>query len=301
MLTRRIASVLAGVVLAFAPVILFATPAAASPCPEGFWCVRDGTIVPATGGGGGTGSDPGSCEAFGRPISCNHPRYGWYAGICDGNARGYVAPSPRSDQPSPSGADADGAWYVYTCVQYSGSGLEFGPLYETDTWYEATHSPEDTVYDALAMLRLDPPDIGLAPEPSGAGLVGLPVWMWTGDVDNTWGQRSEQVTDGPITVTIWAEAAQIEWDMGNGEQRSCRSPGTPYQVEYGNTPSPDCGYDEGYSAPSRDLPGGVYQVTATTTWLVTWETTTGGLQGDLEVTSESTATVRINELQVLIS
>jgi hypothetical protein len=99
-----------------------------------------------------------------------------------------------------------------------------------------------------------------------------------------------------LTVTIRAQAVSIAWDMGDGHTVTCDNPGTPYEPRFGNQPSPTCGYV--YTTPSRDRPGGVFPVVATTTWRVTWEG--GGESGAYTVVRQSAPTpVRIGELQVV--
>ena len=61
--------------------------------------------------------------------------------------------------------------------------------------------------------------------------------------------------------------------------------------------SPTC--DHVYEAPSVGQPNDAYTVTATSTWEITW--TGGGTSGALTVTRSSTTTVRIGELQVLVT
>ncbi|MCX5078577.1 hypothetical protein OG321_39860 [Streptomyces sp. NBC_00424] len=36
------------------------------------------------------------------------------------------------------------------------------------------------VHQAVERLLLEGPDIGIVPRPEGTGLVGMPVWMWSG-------------------------------------------------------------------------------------------------------------------------
>jgi hypothetical protein len=61
--------------------------------------------------------------------------------------------------------------------------------------------------------------------------------------------------------------------------------------------SPDCGYR--YEQPSWDRLDDVYQVTATTTWEITW--VGGGRSGRLVETRSSSIAWPVGELQVLVS
>jgi hypothetical protein len=316
---RRPAAFAAAVVVASAGVVAgTATPAGAAPCPANFICIGDRVFVPRSGGGGGGGG--GGCTWDGQAIPCTHPEYGWYVGACDTTVLSDLRPELREigrlfvmlpapgwyDGPPPAGAAGSGGWYVETCAVYTDEGPQSdAPAYygRSAVWFatsaDAVAILEDLAAEALAAIGPRGAQIGLAPDPDGAGLVGLPVWMWTGVSATTWGPATATATDGPISVQVTARVQSIDWDMGDGTVVTCTTPGTPYSVEYGNTSSPDCGHR--YLAPSRDEPDGMYQVTATSHWVAEWEITTGGLTGTIEADRTSDVTVRINEMQVLIS
>jgi hypothetical protein len=316
---RRPAAAVAVVVVVSAGVVAgTATPAAAESCPANFICIGDRVFVPRYGGGGAGGG--GGCSWGGQAIPCTHPEYGWYVGECDATDWANARPEVREigrlyvklpepgwyDGPPPDEAAGSGGWYLETCALYTDAGPQYDDppyFYRSAVWFatsaDAVAILEDLAAEALAMIGPRGADIGLAPNPAGAGLVGLPVWMWTGVSDTTWGPATATASDGPISVQVTARVRSIDWDMGDGTVVTCTAPGTPYSVEYGNTSSPDCGHR--YLVPSRDEPDGRYQVTATSHWVADWEITTGGLEGTIEADRTSDVTVRINELQVLIS
>ena len=89
---------------------------------------------------------------------------------------------------------------------------------------------------------------------------------------------------------------RVVWDMGDGHSITCQNPGTSFSG--GSADSPTCGYR--YLAPSRNEPGGVYTVTATTHWLVTWAANTGD-GGTLSTDVPDTTTITIDELEVVTS
>jgi hypothetical protein len=119
--------------------------------------------------------------------------------------------------------------------------------------------------------------------------------MWTTVNANTWGPIAASDSDAGLTVSIEARAASIVWSMGDGATVNCGNPGTPYEARFGDAASPTCGHV--YRTPSRDQPGGIFSVTATTTWQVTWAG--GGESGVITTTRQSQTTVRIGELQVV--
>jgi hypothetical protein len=239
------------------------------------------------------GRDEGGCTSSGPygsvSVPCQDPDRGSHDG---GNC--YVR-RIDTDRPPPPGAQTPGGWYVRSCYNpENGVGVEYMPEWIPDA-QAPTMTPEQLARRALAALRLLPPDIQLAPDPSGSGLVGLPVWMWTTVTPNTWGPLTTSDSDGPLVVTLTVQAVSITWDMGDGTVLTCRNPGTPYEPRYGHQPSPTCGHT--YTAPSLSRPGGVYPVTATTTWRASWSG--GGQSGAFTVLRQASTSVRIGELQVV--
>lgn len=123
----------------------------------------------------------------------------------------------------------------------------------------------------------------------------MPVWLWTEVGASTWGPTSATASVPGLSVTATARARQIQWVMGDGRTETCAGPGTPYFT--GGVTSPTCQHI--YERPSASEPGGVFAITATTTWDVTWAG--GGASGSLTTTRQSTASVRIDEVQVLVT
>jgi hypothetical protein len=162
--------------------------------------------------------------------------------------------------------------------------------------------PEQVAREALAKITLLGVTIGMAPQPgTGAGLVGLPVYLWARKSAATWGPLMASDTDQGLKADITARAVQVAWSMGDGHTVVCVDRGgdfvgTPYDPSYGANPSPDCGYR--YGAPSRGQPGGRYQVQAVSTWEVDW--VAGASNGKFLVTRTSDTSVTIDELQVVV-
>jgi hypothetical protein len=150
---------------------------------------------------------------------------------------------------------------------------------------------------AEAQIVMSGPQIGIAPTPNGSGLVGEPVWLWTTQAPTTWGAQTKTAAVPGLSVTVKATAVSIDWNMGDGHLITCANPGTPYAPSYGGSASPTCPYV--YTQPSGGKQGGVYKVTATTDWEVTWADSTGQVGSLPPVKVPSIATVRIGELQVV--
>lgn len=193
----------------------------------------------------------------------------------------------------------DGKIYQRNCPYNSGDSV--APAAMTRTFWAKNPPPAKTVdpvvlaRQAVDRMKLSGPEIGIAPKPSGKGLVGLPVWMWTARTAEAYGPNSASATAGPVTVTATATVSKIVWDMGDGESVTCTGPGTPYEPSFGNKASPDCGHR--YRHSSKDEPGKAYPVTATSTWTIDWRG--GGQSGQLTQTRQSRTQVTIGQLKVL--
>ncbi|HEY8473564.1 MAG TPA: hypothetical protein VIL37_13140, partial [Natronosporangium sp.] len=163
-------------------------------------------------------------------------------------------------------------------------------------------SISELAQQAMDILPLADPVIGIVPNPDGAGLVGMPVWMWLENPEAAWGPVSVSVPGPGITVTAQGQATQVEWQMGDGTTVVCEGPGTPYEPRYGDQRSPS-GCDHVYTEPSRSQPTGRYTVTATVSWHLQWwvEPQGSGAEGEDFRSRVSQTTVRINELQVVTS
>ena len=300
MLTRRVLAAAAAVVL-----MSFAVAAPARADDGGGECGGPdcGVWGETPGSPGGGGSNPGGgssggnggssgCHYGGQTVPCSIGGLGWF------NSRDgcYYLASP----PPPPGLGEDhtgeeGNWYTITCGMYGGGPVEARLEWRAGAPLQQPPDPAELARRALAKVTLKGAQIGMAPKQGGAGLVSLPVWMWTTVTPNTWGPISASESEAGLTVTITAKAESIVWDMGDGHSVTCASPGTPFKAGNGGQQSPTCGYV--YGSSSRDRSGGKYTVTATTDWRVDWSG--GGSTGVIDQTRTAGTTVQIDELQVV--
>src|SRR5690606_17591032 len=238
-------------------------------------------------------------------IPCYMEGYGWYDG---GNC--YVGDPPALVQPPlvpPEGADPDsGAWYWLRC--FAGITLFNGePVfywYADMRWRWIAHedapsvTPEQVARSWLAAIRLEPVQLQLAPPPgSGAGLVGLPVWLGVDTSDpNSWGPISDRHCIAGVCVSLSAQVTEVTWNMGDGTTFTCAR-GTHHTWQRGMDFRSPTGCHHFYQRSSRHQPGGHYTLTATSHWEVEWS----GLSASGVMTVERTATtsVQIDEIQVL--
>lgn len=249
---------------------------------------------PGTGGGGN--EDPGSggsstCTYAGNEIPCTGPD----GSVWSSKYKCWIGERGPDDLVPPEGqTKEDGGWHV-CYFPPPGSSWEY-------TWIETGELGIDPVVlaqRAIASMDLDPIKIGIVPEsgPNRAGLVGLPVWMWVDSpTDDTFGPITASASEGSVSVSATASVSSIVWNMGDGIKVTCTGKGTPYADHYGKQPSPTCGHR--YAKMSSDQPGGAYQVTATSHWVVEW--TGGGQSGTIEFDlTTDPLPIRIGEAQVL--
>jgi hypothetical protein len=147
---------------------------------------------------------------------------------------------------------------------------------------------------AASRLVLPRPQVVVNPPASAPQLVMLPTWLWA---EAAWWQvpRSASASVPGVTVTATATPLRVVWSMGDGTTVTCQGPGTPYSADVGDpaAASPDCGHT--YTRTSAGEPGGVFDVSATVTWQVSWSG--GGASGQAGPLF-STATVPVTVVEV---
>lgn len=276
------------------------------------------------GGGGGDGvctygsdgpitaSDENGEEAAmvlvaqnGREVPCYIEGRGWY----DGTSCYYGPPSFNFDTTPPEGSsEEDGQWYQVHCIWgFTGDTMLFEALFE-HRWVEfgdvPTVSPEELAQRAIAAVGLDGVEFRLAPPSTGAGLVGLPVWLGVADDPGStyWGPiTSEPQCDGDLCVEITAEVTSVEWNMGDGTVFTCdRDQHTVWQRGTHDFLAPGNNCHHNYQQASRNQTDGRYQISTTSNWSVEWTTTSGGGEsGQLPASRPATTSMQIDEVQVL--
>lgn len=296
--------------LAAAGIVVTTTPADADgdvACPpRSPYCIVE-VVDPRTSGDpgsddGGGGSSSGGSERHcyekwtGDEIACYDEYWGWW----DDESSCYwkLLETQPPDSVTWEGHYPDGAIYAVMCFPVY-------PLSSAGGWaWRATPppgyggiaaTPAQLAQRAVDQMKLTGPDIRMSIPADKFATVGVPVWLWTDVTSTTWGPNSATASVPGLSVTATANARQIVWDTGDGRSETCRNPGTPYYT--GGVVSPTCQHV--YERSSADQPDTAYSVTATTTWDVTW--TGGGTSGSLTVTRVSTGSVRVGEVQVLVT
>ena len=192
------------------------------------------------------------------------------------------------------GGPEPGAWWVSVGPAFcQGAG---GILSDNGVplWILAGQSPAADplvlARQAVAKLPLPAPVIHMSPS-AGRLLVQLETWLW---IDRAvWRSSSATASVGPVASTAIAELAEVRYDMGDGHQVICRSPGAVYDASVpDDRQHTDCGYTYHYA--SYWQPGGTYTVTATIYWRVRWSSVGVPGGGDLGLVPGPAATVRVH-------
>jgi hypothetical protein len=189
-----------------------------------------------------------------------------------------------------------GAAYQVMCPDTGRIGVVWVPDGEQAPAQPAI-DPEVLARRAVDSMRLDGPDVA-SPRPGGKYTVGVPMWLWVRQGENTYGPATASASAGAVTVAATARVTSIRWIMGDGTTVTCAGPGTPYRGSERMVGSPDCGHR--YTHTSSAQPGERFSLTVTSTWTVDWEVTGGGADsGHFTEIRTSTVGVRVGELQVV--
>jgi hypothetical protein len=130
------------------------------------------------------------------------------------------------------------------------------------------------------------------------GFAGMPLWLWF--PRSEWRSITQRTSAGGAWAMVTARPTRQIWELGDGTTVACNGPGRVYEV--GMDPlngSPDCG--SRYSRTSKNKPGGVYSITVTVMWDVTWKGSGGaaGQLGPLPISASMPYTVREARAQLV--
>jgi hypothetical protein len=188
-----------------------------------------------------------------------------------------------------------GAWYLVSCTSSSFSGTAGGIVWVLAGSAAPLPAPEVLAQQAVNQLSLPGPQVVTSPPPERMQLVNVPTWLWL-DQD-AWAPMSATASVPGESVTATATPTSVTWVLGDGSTVECSGPGTPYRA--GSDPaaaSPDCGHT--YVRSSAGEPGGVFVVSATVSWGVSWAG--GGQSGTLPaLTTTSSVQLRVGESQAI--
>jgi hypothetical protein len=292
--------------LATLAVVLLALPTASTfaddgdggitvnPDPQGRWDpprVDVGVHTPGRGGSGQTSGGTGATVPVGQGSgSGNVDQCYWVADPGPEAAeRGMANP--------PDGAPPPGTHlYARLCPGGVLQGWRWLTPAQAGVNGPAPPSPAVLAQRAYRQLVLAVPVIRTSPAVSVPQLVGVPTWLWIDP--GVWSRRSRTAAVAGLSATATARPVRVRWSTGDGSTVVCRGPGTSFRpgVDRAAAGSPDCGHT--YLRSSAGAPGGVFMVTATIEWSVSWAG--GGQAGTLPaLTSTSSVVLRVTESQAL--
>ena len=167
---------------------------------------------------------------------------------------------------------------------------------------DATHSlpgttgnATDVARQAESRLAFVLPTASMAPPPNSL-VVNFPTWLWV--APSAWHTLSATATAGGVSATATAEPARVVWNMGDGNSVICFGPGAPWTSAAGSASS-NCQY--AYGNNSYAQPNGVYNVTSTIYWHVTWVANGASGGGDFGLVAgpSTTTTVHVGEIHAI--
>ncbi|HEX6420542.1 MAG TPA: hypothetical protein VFZ77_18725 [Acidimicrobiales bacterium] len=93
-----------------------------------------------------------------------------------------------------------------------------------DSWVVTPADPQEMIDEAIARLNPVPPAIVTDPGGNVSGFVRIPTYL---SFDEALGRQTASVSDGPITVEVWADpTGEVTWDTGDGLE-ACNAPAGP--------------------------------------------------------------------------
>jgi hypothetical protein len=200
------------------------------------------------------------------------------------------------DQLSTVDAMVAGTTYYLECAYLDDNQVFYADLFE----YQPGQSGPDLaaiarqVYDEVPLVFPNP---STSPPADADQLVGFPTWLW---IDPAAFQTFDaRATLAGITVTVTAEPMAVMWTMGDGATVTCDGPGTPWNPDGGDGQTTDCSHV--YQHVSADQADGRYPVSATVTWAVTWDSTTGEGGTLADASRTTTFDLGVTERQAVVS
>jgi hypothetical protein len=185
---------------------------------------------------------------------------------------------PGTGDPGPATASLplcdNGGGYLVTsgtlilCVPFSTfpmGGIPL-PVAVTGPGGAAPPAPAVLALAAVKHMSLPSPAIRASPAVTREQLVNVPTWLW---LASPWRTVSATAAVPGEKVTAVAAPVSVTWQPGDGSQVTCAGPGTPWRTS--DNPalaSPTCGHT--YTQDSAAAPGGMFTLTATIAWRVTW-------------------------------
>jgi hypothetical protein len=249
----------------------------------------DASPTPATSGDSTESASSGpapACQWFVYPGALPPPEGQkggrWYARYCE---------NPHFDSYEDFRATVNTWDYMNMGRQYSFEQSGFDLEYSIAPPDEP--SPEERMEQIVATLEIPQGELKVNPRPD-MQLLNVPTWAWLEggevDADDAFQERSQTLSLNGYTLTFTV-TPQMTVDTGDGTTLECEAPGVPWSQEADEAAA--CTHTYGRS--------GVYEMTATVAWVVTWE-----LNGEPEEpiegpTTTDTLAVDVHESQAVVT
>lgn len=211
---------------------------------------------------GGSSSGGGCSTSAGQSIPCVVNGAYWFPSQ---DCYAMALPDGPGNPNPPSGSS------YWVCVGTSGGLADAGGKpFVVPNSQAPVADPATLAQTAVGTLQLATAQVNTAPSPPHAEVVGVEVWLWV--PQNQWQPLTKTVTAGATSVTATATPEKIIWNMGDGSQPTvCDNPGQAWVSTYTDSAQTDCGYT--YQTLSSSQPGGVFPITATISYDVSWTCT----------------------------
>lgn len=262
--------------------VVSAVPVAAGPMSDAWTNGDEVGAGASTGGSADAHTGSAARQAKSSNVTCTYRRLSAQdASTADNLAGTWGAPEKR---------DGPGTWYQKVCNDGTGPGTA------TIVWVpdRARVNPRTVAEEALDRAPIPLPEPQLNPPAGQDQVVNVETWLWIDEAQ--WRPVSASATAGGLTVTATAGPVRVEFDMGNGDALTCAGPGTPYDTgRPAAEQQTDCGYT--YTRSSAAAPDGVFTLSATTVWQVTWRSSDGRSGSLGEVARTTSLPVRVAEIQ----
>ena len=212
-----------------------------------------------TSGGQGTFGGSSGCSYAGRSIPCTYQGTWWFPGhAC------YAAPATAVPGVFPTTPGS--TWWVCDYGPNLGLPPNAVPFSVPDVQAPVAN-PATLAKNAVSAIQLATAVVKTAPAPPHPEVVGVEVWLWVPQAQ--WVPLSKTVRAGATSVTATAIPNLVTWNMGDGSPAfQCGDAGRPWESSYTDAAQTDCGYT--YRTLSAGEPGGVFHITATISYFVTW-------------------------------
>lgn len=267
-----------------------------------------GTIcIPVNDPGGPGGGEPGepggegggghqTCTYQGQKIPCTGPNGVWFSSHqCYAQP---MSPQPPADDPKWEGHDPSEG-NVWQCTR---PGVDEAWLYFFYANGEVPPmvDPAELAQEALESMALAIPDVHIAPTPPDMTYVNLETWLWMSE--GKFDTLTKTVSAGATSVTVTARPVRAWWEMGDGGETSCITPGRAWKSWMNDSATTDCSYT--YLTTSRKAPDGEFKVQSAIWYQADWTCSGACLQsaGTLGEVSGLTGSqsIRVGERQSVI-